>query len=167
MVFFCEPSEGIPWESPYLVNCNFSRPIRGQTSYNFARDLEGDLSRHPACQGEPSESFTEEHDIYALGVLLLEIGYWTPVVDLFTGENDGLPPTKSTSPIRVQNRLKRAAGAELPEVMGREYAEIVTKCLSVSSCQDRIKEKGGEHLAASIVTRLEKILLCGPQNSAY
>jgi hypothetical protein len=41
-------------DTPYVVNADFSRPIREQTSYGFARDLEQDMSRHPGCQGAPS-----------------------------------------------------------------------------------------------------------------
>jgi hypothetical protein len=30
-------------------------------------DIENDLYRHPDRQGQPSQSFTKLHDIYALG----------------------------------------------------------------------------------------------------
>ncbi|KAL8646333.1 MAG: hypothetical protein Q9226_006904 [Calogaya cf. arnoldii] len=35
-----------------------------------------DIYRHPEAMGEPSESFTDAKDVYALGTILLEIGEW-------------------------------------------------------------------------------------------
>lgn len=61
-------------ESPYLVNFEYSRPETAMTKYDFDNDLERNLYRHPDRQGHPKTSFSKLHDIYALGVVLLEIG---------------------------------------------------------------------------------------------
>lgn len=157
MVFFCTSSDAIPWDSPYLVNSDFSRPIREQTSYYFARDLERGISQHPACQGVPNESFTQEYDIYALGVLLLEIGLWSSAKDIFAGENNGVPPTKSTSLVRIQNRLRVAAKTLLHVFMGRQYADVVVACLSGSSSSYWARGCGPGLSTASIAERIEKL----------
>ena len=157
VVFFCTSFDAIPWDSPYLVNFDFSRPIREQTSYNFACDLERDISQHPACQGAPRESFTEEHDVYALGVVLLEIGLWSSARDIFTGENNGVPPTKSTSPVRIQNRLRIAVETLLPVFLGHQYADVVMACLNGSSDSYRARDSGLGIYTASIAERIEKL----------
>lgn len=46
------------------------------------------LYRHPERQGKnPEESYTMHHDVYSLGVCLLEIGLWTSFVKYGIGAN--------------------------------------------------------------------------------
>jgi hypothetical protein len=41
-----------------------------------------DVYRHPSRQGEhPEEEYVMKHDIYSLGVCLLEIGIWTSLIE--------------------------------------------------------------------------------------
>ncbi|KAI1619006.1 hypothetical protein EDD37DRAFT_294777 [Exophiala viscosa] len=157
MLFFDDGRGLSRWESPYLVNCDFSRRLDDDTSCHFSHCLERNISRHPACQGVPNEAFTADYDVYALGVLLLEIGLWCAAIDIFAARNEGVPPTKSTCPVKIQNRLKLAAAMSLPELMGAEYASIVMKCLSAGA--DHVRRQGGdpEESAASICQAMEGI----------
>lgn len=41
-----------------------------------------DIYRHPERQGQPTTPFKKIHDIYSLGVVLLEIGLWEPAIKL-------------------------------------------------------------------------------------
>ena len=66
-----------PLLPPVLVGFAFSRQdspsqISEQPSSNPHRDI----YRHPEAMGEPSVSFSAAKDIYALGIILLEIGEW-------------------------------------------------------------------------------------------
>ncbi|KIW10086.1 hypothetical protein PV08_11046 [Exophiala spinifera] len=119
-------------ECVYLVDCDYSRFEGDKTSYYFSHDLERNLSRHPSCQGNPSESFRLHHDIYALGVLLLEIGLWRSAMDILTEQNGNIPPSSSTSPVKIRNLLKKAAQTLLPQKLGSDYASAVKVCLSAN-----------------------------------
>jgi hypothetical protein len=84
-----------------------------------------------------------QHDIYSLGVVLLEIGLWTSFV-LYGPEeessspvpNDILEPANLAQPgnslgSASQNKLKleNLAAEELPARLGRRYTDIVLLCL--------------------------------------
>jgi hypothetical protein len=69
------PSNKKPsWEEPWVLGFESSRPdsffSAGRADFCAARDV----YRHPDRQGRPEAVFTKLHDIYALGVVLLEIG---------------------------------------------------------------------------------------------
>jgi hypothetical protein len=69
----------IEYTEPWVLGFEFSRPdifvSTGVSDYCAARDI----YRHPERQGEPDKAFTKKHDIYALGVVLLEIGEFAPL----------------------------------------------------------------------------------------
>ena len=100
--------------------------------------------RHPSRQGtHPQVDYQMQHDIYSLGVVLLEIGLWTSFV-LYGPEeessspvpNDILEPANLAQPgnslgSASQNKLKleNLAAEELPARLGRRYTDIVLLCL--------------------------------------
>ena len=101
------------------------------------------LDRHPHRQGlHPEMDYEMQHDIYSLGVVLLEIGLWNSFV---VYDSDGQPPSpepnsilgaKSESPRNpiggpdhVKSKLETLAKSELPGRMGKRYTEIVLLCL--------------------------------------
>lgn len=157
IVYFGDRSDRYQCDSlPYLVNCDFSRPLGDHTSYQFNHKLVRNISQHPACQGVPNEVFTAEYDVYALGVLLLEIGLWSAAIDIFAARNEGVPPTKFTSPVKIQNRLKLAAAMSLPDIMGPGFASLVVRCLSAGA-EHLSLEAASELSAASISQAVEGI----------
>lgn len=73
----------------------------------------------------PTTSFNILHDVYALGVVLLEIGLWKQARTIsksgFSRVMSGLP---------VKEKLESwASDLKLGSAMGRRYQEIVLKCL--------------------------------------
>ncbi|KAF4540152.1 Het-s domain protein [Lasiodiplodia theobromae] len=71
------------------------------TKYDFDNDLERNLYRHPDRQGRPKTSFSKLHDIYALGVVLLEIGLWEMALSLYQRAARRLPPGQTLSPAAI------------------------------------------------------------------
>lgn len=64
----------LDYAQPWVLGFEFSRP-----EVDFSAGIadicpERDVYRHPERQGEPSKPFSKIHDIYAVGVVLLEIG---------------------------------------------------------------------------------------------
>lgn len=103
---------------------------------------EKDLYRHPRRQGlKPEEDYTMQHDIYSLGVCLLEIGLWETFVMY---DEKGSKPTPSpvlsilndpeSDEVKKASLVKAVlvdfAKERLPRRMGDKYTEIVVTCLT-------------------------------------
>jgi hypothetical protein len=74
-----DPSTGL--ETPFLVGFEKFRQAGGRTYMSGDTFWEKNLYRHPKRQGElPEEEYKMQHDIYSLGICLLEIGLGTSFV---------------------------------------------------------------------------------------
>lgn len=114
---------------------------------------ETNLYRHPTRQGvQPEEMYSMQHDIYSLGVCLLEIGISDSLVLYGSNESptaNALLTDKIDAP--VKNARKRAFETKralvgiaedlLPAKMGRKYTEIVVTCLT---CLDKSDNSFGD-----------------------
>lgn len=67
------------------------------------------------------------HDIYSLGVVLLEIGLWQPVAAL---EKTQFRDLVYADRFDVQELFQTEAARRLPFGLGSAYAEVVRKCLT-------------------------------------
>lgn len=72
--------------------------------------------------------FTYRHDLYNLGVVLLEIGLWQLL-------ETSLPELKKASPWKRQKLLLRKV-TDLQELAGYRYARIVRRCLEIDDDGD-------------------------------
>jgi hypothetical protein len=83
-----------------------------------------------------------QHDIYSLGVILLEIGLWTSFALEDPECDSNLPiPSNILEPVKLdllyplsaaaekKQRLEHLAAHELPPRLGRRYTDIVLLCL--------------------------------------
>jgi hypothetical protein len=74
-------------ETPFLIGFEKFRRAEGRTYMSGDTFWDKNLYRHPRRQGEyPEEEYKMQHDIYSLGVCLLEIGLGTSFVS-FEGES--------------------------------------------------------------------------------
>lgn len=135
-ILFFPPSKGhapappkssisIDFSEPWVLGFEFSRLDIGRTVGYADFDPERDIYRHPQRQGDPEVHFTRIHDIYALGVVLLEIGLWEPAIKLeknmFAHANKGE---------NVQRQLLKHASHRLDSRVGAKYRDTVIKCLT-------------------------------------
>ncbi|KAJ6128463.1 hypothetical protein N7471_009680 [Penicillium samsonianum] len=115
----------VNYPEPWVLGFEFSRPepffSMGRADFEPARDI----YRHPDRQGQPTEMFKKIHDIYALGVVLLEIGLWEPAVEL---EKNMF--SRARNPHAVQAQLIKHAQRRLESHVGRMYKEVLLKCLT-------------------------------------
>ncbi|KAF2016799.1 hypothetical protein BU24DRAFT_392188 [Aaosphaeria arxii CBS 175.79] len=114
-------------DQPWIFGFDFSRP-ESFFSYGFMdMDRDRDVYRHPSRQRQPTATFNKWHDIYSLGVVLLEIGLWEPAIlqehprDRFRDMGD---------PEGIKNRLLKVAQKRLPSKMGERYRDVVVTCLT-------------------------------------
>jgi serine/threonine protein kinase len=133
--FFSSDSDECDFHHPYLTDFEFSRPLDGVTHVAArAADVEHDVYLHPERYGQkPSVNFRRVHDIYSLGVVLLEIGTWTTakkIHDTIIKYNyDGNPPPKGVTAKEIKETFILEATERLPHRMGSSYQQAVLACL--------------------------------------
>lgn len=115
---------------------------------------EKNLYRHPKRQGlHPEEEYTMQHDIYSVGVCLLEIGLWTSFVcysedpksitsspELPIQQHIGARDQQRAA-VSIKDILGREALTRLPAVMGQIYSDVVVSCLT---CLDKNNQRFGD-----------------------
>ncbi|KAL9017409.1 MAG: hypothetical protein Q9185_005287 [Variospora sp. 1 TL-2023] len=111
---------------PYLAGFEYIRPVSGSTvGQPFDMSEEVALYCHPDLQDEPSVEFGKIHDLYSLGVVLLEIGLWTTARQIV---QQARPPRPSKG-ADIREEYIRKAKSKLPLRMGRSFANAVVACL--------------------------------------
>ncbi|KMU83968.1 hypothetical protein CIHG_01752 [Coccidioides immitis H538.4] len=115
----------------FLGDWGYARHVEGATDMRSDFEIEPNIYRHPERQGAPTRQFARPHDIYALGVVLLEIGLWKTVSQLFDARiKEGQRTGKLPKPKDVRNALVALSQTELPREMGIAYASAVVRCLT-------------------------------------
>ena len=138
----------------FLTGFERFRLAEGKTQHQGDDLWEANLYRHPTRQGvQPEEDYTIQHDIYSLGVCLLEIGLGSSLVLWETAQGTPVPNPEildvGTAPLKdrrkrafeVKRALVRVAQEQLAPRMGRKYAEITAVCLT---CLDRNDNEFGD-----------------------
>ena len=80
-VLFFPAHENAPrsLEEPYFMGYEYARVDGpGETSDKPLDDPAQAIYRHPSAQGPISETYIKAFDVYALGIMLIEIAYWKP-----------------------------------------------------------------------------------------
>lgn len=149
-------------ETAVLVGFDVLRDVDGKTLRLGDDKWERNLYRHPRRQGgTPAADYEIRHDIYSLGVCLLEIGLWDsfvvhdkPGTDQETNEKERGPCLGSglgvsdmsgadllKAPERVKNHLLSLARGLLRRKVGTKYSRVVETCLT---CLDGGNEDFGD-----------------------
>ena len=149
------PRETVPdLENPRLSGFEYSRLDNDFTSGLPDLELRRNIYRHPDRWGQPSESFSKIHDIYSLGVILLEIGLWEPIIHL-----DKKEPFKDGYTTR--SRLLRHATKRLAFYAGEQYQALVLRCLNGDFGDLSRDDKIGSELQRQLGKHISQAL---PQN---
>jgi len=121
----------IYYQKPWIFGYGSSRletvPSVGIHDDNPARNL----YRHPDRWGiMPCQRFNKYHDIYSLGVILLEIGYWAPITLLVAKDH----LASGAEPRRVmENMLLLSGTSRLTSAVGESFAAVAKLCLMSSA----------------------------------
>lgn len=132
---------------PFLVGFQKIRLANGHTGYFGDSAWEQNIYRHPSRQGEfPEQAYSMQHDIYSLGVCLLEIALWKSFVlwDAYGAKVQKSPESEqifrgTKTPFEVKERLVEMARQKIPTRLGNRYAEVTIACLK---CLDDGGEDG-------------------------
>jgi hypothetical protein len=142
------------FESAFLIGFDSFRMATGKTLRKGELAWERCLYQHPNRIGSTaSEDYIMQHDMYSLGVCLLEIGLWEPLVtyedkNLALPRNSTHPPAFRASFLEeggdsyfFKDQLLSLARGELQRRMGTRYSEVVVTCLT---CLDPENEDFGD-----------------------
>jgi hypothetical protein len=125
VVFFYDKIYGVDFSKPYLCGFEYSRESGSPSTSRSVENFELNVYRHPDRQGIPTKSHRKEHDIYAYGILLLEIGLWK-LVEKFFNDKD----RTSISPYQMGQKILKTSKELLSHSMGSRYEEATNVCLS-------------------------------------
>ncbi|KAJ9503192.1 hypothetical protein H2202_001346 [Exophiala xenobiotica] len=140
IVVFEDSSQSLP--SSFLVGFERFRAAGAGTTLAGDNVWQRNLYRHPNRQGiRPEDTYIMQHDIYSLGVCLLELGLWTTFVTpteppqpgprLDIGEQLVLAKREPIQAARsIKSILINMAKELLPTTMGLMYTEVVLSCLT-------------------------------------
>lgn len=141
LVFELANSSG---RSAFLAGFEGFRRDEGWTQRQSDDAPDKNIYRHASRQGfNPRDEYEMQHDIYSLGVCLLEIGLWGSFVEHSTANGARylssllkIPPEVTASRVSTfliekgKDHLVSLARSQLPGSMGDKYAEIVETCLT-------------------------------------
>jgi len=125
----------------FLVGFQVIRNADGKT-YPIPNAKRWDLNlyRHPLRQGSNMESFVMQHDIYSLGVCLLELGLWESFIEY--GPDGTAQPTSALAagedlatllkaPVALKEHLAALSRSRnLTARLGTKYSKVVETCLT-------------------------------------
>jgi len=114
--------------SAFLLGFERVRREEDGTRLSGDTDWAKNIYRHPQRQGSRiRERYIMQHDIYSLGVCLLEIGLWSSLVryEFCRGS-----PNEFDHAENIKSRLLSLVIEELPGKMGTKYAKIVESCFT-------------------------------------
>ena len=132
-ILFFPPSSDSPRsiDDPYIAGYEYARTgAPGSHSEKSSGDPEHDIYRHPSAQGPASQSYIRAFDIYALGIVLVEIAKWRPFVSILAQMGGD---TKDAAILR-KRLLDREGHDKFPQDLefrvGEVYAGVIRLCLS-------------------------------------
>ncbi|PSN67496.1 hypothetical protein BS50DRAFT_610587 [Corynespora cassiicola Philippines] len=137
ILFFsdCGP-EDVPFGDPFVSGFDYSRPAQNDDlTEKPPENAALDIYRHPRVQGSgnresPHNSFKKSYDLYALGIILLEIAYWRPIEKILGIEN--LANARPSITMKVSQRLLSEEEGFLGYVrshLGNMVHDVVKACL--------------------------------------
>ena len=136
IVFLCkEGSASVDFTKPFLCGFEYTRVVGFQSNERHPghRKSEYDLYRHPDRQDDSMQTHKKEHDIYSLGLLLLEIGLWDTLKAAFPVPQ----PAKLRTEILSHLSKRDQRGGLVRIEMGAAYEQALQKCISGSLCVDQ------------------------------
>lgn len=120
-------------KEPYLMGYEYARRDEpGEISDKPSDEPSRAIYRHPNAQGHISESFIKAYDIYALGLVLMEIAYWKPLAKIFEKSVGGKKISSSLLKTVRASVLDDTPTGFLQNVrfrMGSRFASVISECI--------------------------------------
>lgn len=118
---------------PYLTGFDLVRRADQASARLATEDWRENIYLHPDRHRlQPGDEFTMLHDIYSLGVVLLEIACWSSFIDrgrigkYLLSKDD---KSQLLGPDSLKKQYIRLAEKHIPPHLGSNYSELVKSCL--------------------------------------
>ena len=123
----------IPFSSPWLFGFEYARAGAAGTQMAEDHSLYRNLYRHPDRWSQPKVPYTRAHDIFSLGIVLLEIAWWMPVQQIagLKLDDGGDHHQEVIRPGKVLRTIVRRMEREVPHRVGEVWVGVVRRCLGV------------------------------------
>jgi hypothetical protein len=127
--------------NPSVVGFEFSRQETEESNVDAAKtqaQIERSIYRHPDYIGNEATRYMTQYDIYAFGLVLIEIAFWQPLKDVCPyakGDTFGKEEAK-----RVQKWAIQIAETQFAFRVGTVYAKVVSWCLRNGSEVSKAQE---------------------------
>lgn len=122
------------WElqCPYLVGFDCSRPLDAESRTTVDFSTRNNIYKHPDRWDQP-RSFQRHHDIYALGILLLEVGCWKRL-ETMSNKIEAFEHFKKSDALRLL--LLGSILDKCAHAAGTQFASAVRFCLEERQWSD-------------------------------
>jgi hypothetical protein len=124
LLFKKQHERRLDYSSPFLSGFEFSRPRLAPSLDQYVSDLDRDVYRHVERQGPSRNGHRKRHDLYSLGVVLLELGLWQRASVIANPQD-----LKDLGVVLMASNLLAAANERLAFYAGEQYAHVVLRCL--------------------------------------
>ncbi|KAI0471819.1 hypothetical protein GGR56DRAFT_93512 [Xylariaceae sp. FL0804] len=155
----------IDYGMPFLHGFEYARPDPDPSIGHPSSNEKADHYRHPEVQGPGRRRYLKPHDLYSLGVVMLEIGLWQTARDLAKAvrPTESSPASPGTYPRPAEQRkhlfLRHCTG-RLPHYAGLRYTEAVRTCLSSEFGVD-VDDRSGSRLTRAFQSKVIDRLALG------
>lgn len=156
--FFGEPEDNrvVDLSCPYLTGFDYSRPAASVSmSEGPEVCLADELYRHPNVQGFSADGaagrgFRKRHDIYSLGLVLIEIAYWKPLESIIGVSS--LRDLQAKDVLKVREVLLSQSHMEsLQSRVGDTIAQVARSCVEGSATSRQPDKEPEDTLGAEKV----------------
>jgi hypothetical protein len=111
----------------FLVGFEFARRGMARSTGSGHWGWKDDIYRHPDRQSKDGVDlevyYKPKHDVYSVGIVLLEIGFWRPLAEKYS-------ELKLADPDQRRRMLLDNTN-EAAETIGSRYASLIKKCIAV------------------------------------
>jgi hypothetical protein len=156
------------FDAPLLHGFDFARPNAKPSIGRYVDNIKLDIYRHPDRQGEVRNGHKKEHDLYSLGVVLLEIGLWRSSCEMVEQRAKYLQKAQKSSVTKDEvgkvakqemvKWLKDTVRDSLAHYVGSDYQDAVRTCLTSEfgvKKDDERKSRLLEAMDKMVLQRLE------------
>ena len=154
VIIFVKESGELDYSMPFLRGFDFARPNLGPSIGLAVDDPAFNVYRHPDRQGPARQGHRKIHDLYSLGVVLLEIGLWE-----YACRTAGVKRIPNLTVSQMQRNLVKAAEVRLSHHVGADYQEAVLACLQTDfgiELDDRAESRLSRAFEERVLKKLAK-----------
>ncbi|KAF2474445.1 uncharacterized protein BDR25DRAFT_351996 [Lindgomyces ingoldianus] len=119
-------------QSPRIVGFGYSRPAEGGISDRPVLNEEINIYCHPDYQNDSAVSFRLQYDLFAIGLLLFEIGKWRPLSNYFRRLK---ARDRCVKPSNFVARLLESEAEDLEFRLGKKFTSAILFCLQTTKSE--------------------------------